>query len=200
MQSHVHDERSNTLQLYWKKGVDVIRYLAENKGDPHLQRIKQTAEKHAQLMEASSQSVQAESALFEDDDEEDEAEEGQIVEVQGGAGTAKGRGASVQRQKSANAKKEELKFEGYEETSAGHCIQTVKELQTSACSTIGLFATMADLESSRPFRSARHCQRRPYRVPAGHHRLCRQPELLLDWRGALTLPRLCQERRTNSTY
>jgi len=130
IESHVHDERSNTLQLYWKKGVDVIRYLAENKGDPHLQRIKQTAEKHAQLMEASSQSVQAESALFEDDDEEDEAEEGQIVEVQGGAGTAKGRGASVQRQKSANAKKEELKFEGYEETSAGHCIQTVKELQT----------------------------------------------------------------------
>ena len=133
LQSHVHDERSNTLQLYWKKGVDVIRYLAENKGDPHLQRIKQTAEKHAQLMEASSQSVQAESALFEDDDEDDEAEEGQIVEVQGGAGTAKGRGASVQRQKSANAKKEELKFEGYEETSAGHCIQTVKELQTSEC-------------------------------------------------------------------
>lgn len=131
MQNHVHDERANTLQLYWKKGVDVLRYLADNGGDPHVQRIKQTAERHATLMGAASRPSNAESALFEDDEneaiagaaEEGEEEEGQVKEV---AGTNNG---SVQRQKSSS-KKQELKFEDVEQTPAGHCIQTVKELQT----------------------------------------------------------------------
>lgn len=68
-------------------------------------------------MEASSQSVQAESALFEDDDEE----EGQVNEVAS-------KSDSVQRGKSM--KKAAPVFEGIEETAAGHCIQSVKELQT----------------------------------------------------------------------
>lgn len=118
-QNHVHDERSNSLQLYWKKGVDVIKFLAENSGDPHLQRVKETAEQHARLMESSTQSTQAESALFEDDDEQ---EEGQVPEV------APTTSKSAQQLKSS--KRAAPVFEAIEETSAGHCIQTIKELQT----------------------------------------------------------------------
>lgn len=69
-------------------------------------------------MEASSQSVQAESALFEDD----EQEEGQVQEV--------ATSSLKSRQQLKSVKKAAPIFEGIEETSAGHCIQTVKELQT----------------------------------------------------------------------
>jgi protein SSD1 len=70
-------------------------------------------------MEASSQSVQAESALFEDDDEE---EDGQIKES--APTNLKSQQVAKSLQKVAPV------FEDIEETSAGHCIQTVKELQT----------------------------------------------------------------------
>jgi protein SSD1 len=118
-QNHVHDERSNILQLYWKKGVDVIKFLAENSGDPHLQRIKETAEQHARLMEASSRSNDAEKALFEDDEEESSA--AQVPEVAN---------ASASKQKQKSLKKDAPVFEGVEENASGHCVQTVKELQT----------------------------------------------------------------------
>lgn len=83
-----------------------------------MQRVKETAEQHARLMESSTQSAQAEEALFEDD----EQEEGQVPEVT--PITSK----SAQQAKST--KKHAPVFEGIEETSAGHCVQTVKELQT----------------------------------------------------------------------
>lgn len=86
-----------------------------------MQRIKETAERHATLMEASSQSVQAESALFEDDDEE---EDGQINDANNG-------GASNSKQREKSLKKTAPVFEGVEENASGHCIQTVKELQNS---------------------------------------------------------------------
>lgn len=69
-------------------------------------------------MGASSRPSNAESALF----EEDEDEEGQVKEVKG---DEKG---SVQRQKSTQ--KMEINFQDVEETPAGHCIQTVKELHS----------------------------------------------------------------------
>lgn len=71
-------------------------------------------------MESASRPSNAEAALFEDDDADAE-EEGQVKEVENAS-------SSVQRQKSTQ--KQEIKFEGVEQTAAGHCIQTVKELQT----------------------------------------------------------------------
>lgn len=69
-------------------------------------------------MEASSRTADAEKALFDDDD--DAAEEGEVVQVDKDS-------SSVQEAKST--KKVKAVFEGVEETKAGHCVQTVKELQ-----------------------------------------------------------------------
>jgi protein SSD1 len=73
-------------------------------------------------MGAATRPSNAESALFEDDDEEEQdQEEGQVKEVANAS-------SSIQRQKSTQ--KQEIKFDGVEQTAAGHCIQTVKELQS----------------------------------------------------------------------
>lgn len=69
-------------------------------------------------MESSTQSTNAESALFEDD----EAEEGEVREV------APSKSKSAQQLKSI--KNAAPVFEAVETTSAGHCVQTIKELQT----------------------------------------------------------------------
>ncbi|KAI7954609.1 hypothetical protein MJO28_005009 [Puccinia striiformis f. sp. tritici] len=135
--NHVHDEHGNTLKLYWKQGVDVVAHLSEHSTDAHWHSIRHHAERHAKLMEASSQSVQAESALFEDDDDD-------VVQhpLKGGSGNTgeltEREKKSAQRLKSAEmarAKgKLELEWEGVEKIEAApgvtHCVQTIKELQT----------------------------------------------------------------------
>lgn len=68
-------------------------------------------------MESSTQHTQAESALFDDDEEE-----GQVPEV------APTTSKSTQQLKSS--KRSAPIFEAIEETGAGHCVQTIKELQT----------------------------------------------------------------------
>src|SRR6202045_3824944 len=73
-QNQVHDEHSRALQIYWSNR-DVISWLAENSDDEHLKKVKQNAEQHALKMEVASRSVHDESALF----DEDEAEEDEIV-------------------------------------------------------------------------------------------------------------------------
>lgn len=103
--------------------MDVIRFLAENSGDPHVQRVKATAEQHARLMEASSRSNDAEKALFDDDDDDAAEPESERVPV---APATKGVSSS-QKQKSVD--RATATFEAIEETAAGHCIQTIKELQ-----------------------------------------------------------------------
>ncbi|PLW31542.1 hypothetical protein PCANC_17125 [Puccinia coronata f. sp. avenae] len=135
--NHVHDEHANTLKLYWKQGVDVIAHLSEHSTDAHLNSIRHHTERHAKLMEASSQSVQAESALFEDDEDD-------VVQhpLKGGSGQmgelTEREKKSAQRLKSAEmarAKgKLDLEWEGVEKIEAApgvtHCVQTIKELQT----------------------------------------------------------------------
>ncbi|WAQ84931.1 hypothetical protein PtA15_5A504 [Puccinia triticina] len=134
--NHVHDEHANTLKLYWQQGVDVVSHLSEHSTDAHWHSIRHHAERHAKLMEASSQSVQAESALFEDDEDDvvqhpfkGPGKTGELTEREK---------QSAQRLKSAEmarAKgKLELQWEGVEKIEAApgvtHCVQTVKELQT----------------------------------------------------------------------
>ncbi|TIB70683.1 hypothetical protein E3Q23_04082 [Wallemia mellicola] len=68
------NEEEKTLDLYWKNGVDVISWLADNSSDSHLRRIQEMASKHAPS-HMTSRSTQDESALFDDDDEEDDDED-----------------------------------------------------------------------------------------------------------------------------
>jgi len=135
--NHVHDEHANTLKLYWKQGVDVVAHLSEHSTDAHWHSIRHHAERHAKLMEASSQSVQAESALFEDD--EDDVVQHPLKAGSGKTGELTEREKkSAQRLKSAEmarAKgKVELQWEGVEKIEAApgvtHYVQTIKELQT----------------------------------------------------------------------
>ncbi|KAI8450135.1 hypothetical protein BY996DRAFT_6432564 [Phakopsora pachyrhizi] len=132
--NHVHEEHSHTLKLYWKQGVDVVSYLSEHSNDAHLHSIRRHAERHAKLMEASSQSVQAESALFEDDEDDSsqnphKSEAGKITEEER---------SSAQRMKSiemmGGKAKGLLKWEGVEKIEATpkvtHCVQTIRELQS----------------------------------------------------------------------
>lgn len=137
--NHVHEEHSNTLKLYWKQGVDVVSYLSENSTDAHLHSIRRHADRHAKLMEASSQSVQAESALFEDDEDDDVQHP---LKTGGGGELGEREMQSVQRMKSAAMMKmagslegtKGLEFEGIEKIEAApgvtHCVQTIRELQS----------------------------------------------------------------------
>jgi protein SSD1 len=128
--------------VYWKKGVDVVKWLAERSGDTHLQHMKQTAERHAKLMEATSQQAQAESALFDDDDEEDV---NVIVDASNGSDATT---TSAQRIKSMSRARPQ--FEATQVTASGHHIQTVKELQT-----VPVIIT-ADLSKSPPVIKVRY--------------------------------------------
>jgi protein SSD1 len=115
-QNHVYDEHNNALAIYWKKGVNVVKWLAEHSGDAHLQLVKQNAERHAKLMGVSDSRAESESALF--DDEEDGSSE--HVNISFGDSQQAGKSA----QKAAPT------FEGVEVTKTGHHVQTVRELQT----------------------------------------------------------------------
>lgn len=112
--NYLHDERTNTLQLYWEENHDSVKALATATSDPYLQRIKAQSERHASQMGTSSKDVSAEQALFEDDEEE-----GQVNEVNN-------KTSSLQVQKSL--KREPVSKAGCEKTAAGQCCQTIKEL------------------------------------------------------------------------
>ncbi|GJJ07553.1 hypothetical protein Clacol_001755 [Clathrus columnatus] len=117
--NHIYDEHSHTLQIYWSER-DVISWLAENSDDEHLKKVKQTAELHAVKMEVTSRSVHDESALFEED-EEDEV----VVER-----VEKSDQPETSKQRLLSQAKLEPKFEGLKTTTTGHRIQEIKELQT----------------------------------------------------------------------
>ncbi|TIB05172.1 hypothetical protein E3P96_01345 [Wallemia ichthyophaga] len=70
---HKYSEQHKTLDLYWKKGVDVISWLVENSSDGHLQCIQEAAQKHAPA-HMTSRSTQDEQALF-DESDSDESDE-----------------------------------------------------------------------------------------------------------------------------
>jgi protein SSD1 len=120
-QNHVYDEHTHTLQIYWSTR-DVISWLAENSDDEHLKKVKQNAEQHALKMEVASRSLHDESALFDEDEAEDEIVLGRDDKVEEMKET------SAQRLYSMAKVKPE--FEGLRAPSSGHKIQDIKELMT----------------------------------------------------------------------
>ncbi|SCV73957.1 BQ2448_6387 [Microbotryum intermedium] len=118
-ESTQYDEHDNSLSIYWKRNVEVLGWLAEKNNDEHLLRIRDQAEFHARgLGNHADKKSKAESALFDDDEDNEESADGQrkrSVRMTG------------QRLKSLN--KSPLKFEGLSDRNQ-HCMQTVRELQT----------------------------------------------------------------------
>lgn len=128
MQNAVYDEHANSLALYWKKGENVLHWLADNQNDAHLQRVRQ------QAVHATTGAAQAESHLFEDDDDDESS----------GAPHPALDAIKTSEQHHKSQDKSELKFEAVETTPAGHRVQTVRELQSvPVCIT-------ADLSKSPP--------------------------------------------------
>ncbi|KAG6902228.1 hypothetical protein C0995_002860 [Termitomyces sp. Mi166 len=133
--NHVYDEHSHTLQIYWSKR-DVISWLAENSDDEHLKKVKQNAEQHALKMEVASRSVNDESALFDEDDADDEI----ILERSDDKPEVK----ETSKQRLISQAKVKPEFEGLRLTPAGHKIQDIRELMT-----VPVIVT-ADLTKSPP--------------------------------------------------
>ncbi|KIK68095.1 hypothetical protein GYMLUDRAFT_36925 [Collybiopsis luxurians FD-317 M1] len=133
--NHVYDEHSHTLQIYWSN-KDVITWLAENSDDEHLKKIKKNAEQHALKMEVTSRSVQDESALF----DEDEAEEDEVVLGRNDQPA----GPETSKQRLLSMAKPAPVFEGLRSGPSGHKIQDIRELMT-----VPVIVT-ADLTKSPP--------------------------------------------------
>ncbi|KAG6816929.1 hypothetical protein H0H87_001631 [Tephrocybe sp. NHM501043] len=132
--NHVYDEHSHTLQIYWSKR-DVISWLAENSDDEHLKKVKQNAEQHALKMEVASRSVNDESALFDEDDGDEEEivlERSDKPEME------------TSKQRLISQAKLKPEFEGLRLTPAGHRTQDIRELMT-----VPVIVT-ADLTKSPP--------------------------------------------------
>jgi len=132
--NHVYDEHSHTLQIYWSNR-DVITWLAENSDDEHLKKVKQTAEQHALKMEVSSRSVHDESALFDEDDADDEIVLGRPNEEEV---------KETSKQRLLSQAKVMPEFDGLRTTANGHKIQDIRELMT-----VPVIVT-ADLTKSPP--------------------------------------------------
>ncbi|KAF8138706.1 SSD1 protein [Boletus edulis] len=136
IENHVYDEHTHTLQIYWSS-KDVITWLVENSDDEHLKKVKQNAEAHATKMEVASRSLHDETALFDEDDaEEDEIVLGRDSEIV--------RETETSKQRLLSAAKVEPAFEGLRMTPTGHKIQDIKELMT-----VPVIVT-ADLTKSPP--------------------------------------------------
>jgi protein SSD1 len=107
------------LQIYWSTR-DVISWLAENSDDEHLKKVKQNAEQHALKMEVASRSVHDESALF----DEDEVDDDEIVLGR----SEKEAAPETSKQRLFSMAKVKPEFEGLRTTTAGHKIQDIREL------------------------------------------------------------------------
>lgn len=101
----------------------MINWLAENSDDEHLKKVKQNAEQHALKMEVASRSVHDESALF----DEDEAEDDEIVL---GREDKREEEKETSEQRLYSLAKVKPEFEGLRAPSSGHKIQDIKELMT----------------------------------------------------------------------
>jgi len=134
--NHVYDEHTHTLQIYWSTR-DVISWLAENSDDEHLKKVKQNAEQHALKMEVASRSVHDESALF----DEDEVDDDEIVLGRSDKGPEV---PETSRQRLQSMAKIKPEFEGLRTTASGHKIQDIRELMN-----VPVIVT-ADLTKSPP--------------------------------------------------
>lgn len=115
------------MQIYWSK-KDVISWLAENSDDEHLKKVKQNAEQHALKMEVASRSYHDESALFDEDDAEDEIVLGRDTDE------SKEDRPETSKQRLISRAQIKPGFEGLR-TASGHQIQDVRELMTVPVST-----------------------------------------------------------------
>jgi len=118
IENHVYDEHTHTLQIYWTN-KDVISWLAETSSDdPHLQKMRRTAEMHARNqanMELTSRQATDESALFEEPEDDEPAQD------------PSGSGEDIDSKQHALSRKKEMPaFEGLKDT-GGHKIQEIKE-------------------------------------------------------------------------
>lgn len=95
--------------------------MAENSDDEHLKKVKQTAEQHALKMEVSSRSVHDESALFDEDDADDEIVLGRPNEEEV---------KETSKQRLLSQAKVMPEFDGLRTTANGHKIQDIRELMT----------------------------------------------------------------------
>jgi protein SSD1 len=94
----------------------VVKWLAEHSGDAHMVQMRQNAERHAKLMEASDSKASDESELFADDG--------------ASAATAK-LDAATSKQAKLSRNKVKPVFEGVEVLQpGGHHVQTIREFQT----------------------------------------------------------------------
>ncbi|RXW24698.1 hypothetical protein EST38_g1159 [Candolleomyces aberdarensis] len=135
IENHVYDEHTHTLQIYWSD-KDVITWLAENSDDEHLKKVKQNAEQHAVKMEVASRSHHDESALFDEDDEDED----EIVLGRSDVAEVK----ETSKQRLLSIAKEMPQFEGLRVLPTGHKIQDIRELMT-----VPVIVT-ADLTKSPP--------------------------------------------------
>lgn len=135
IENHVYDEHTHTLQIYWSDR-DVITWLAENSDDEHLKKVKQNAEQHAVKMEVASRSVHDESALFDEDDGDDD----EIVLGRSDVLEAK----ETSKQRLLSLAKVKPVFEGTRTLPSGHKVQDIRELMT-----VPVIVT-ADLTKSPP--------------------------------------------------
>ncbi|GAA6019805.1 hypothetical protein JCM11491_000276 [Sporobolomyces phaffii] len=123
-ESFMYDEHSNSLTIYWKKGVDVLSYLVENNQDDHLARLHSQVQHHAKMMESSTTQTDAEKGLFEDDDDQDDEDD----EDDSADAFAKAEKKSVETQQHIKSRERApLKFDGLS-TKDGHACQTISEL------------------------------------------------------------------------
>ncbi|GJN92923.1 hypothetical protein Rhopal_005966-T1 [Rhodotorula paludigena] len=122
VESTMHDERENTLQIFWQKGVDVLAWLAESNQDEHLQRLRAVAKHHSSLMEADSGKGEAESALFDDDDDD---------EANGDEGKSRSNGQKRVFESDQHRKSRDRSPHDFAELSTenGHSAQTIRTLQ-----------------------------------------------------------------------
>lgn len=167
-----YDEATNSLELHWKKGVNVLDWLADSQNDAHLQKVKHQAEHHAKMMGADSGRAAEEEKLFEDDDEDEGEGEGEkglhgnwAAELR-----RKKMERSEQHRKSTN---NDFKFDGVDATRA---TQTVRELQTGklACEHVALVRSLR-LTVLVLLRSAGLDHVGPVQVAADHQGSRRQP-------------------------
>ena len=112
IEHHTYEEHSNSLSIYWRRGVDTIDFLAERSDDPHIQALRARAQQQKD-MDMYTQSHQDEAALFDDDDEEDNAA---LAEAKRRLLSGEDAKDSVQRTASRGYRRDELNFEGIEET------------------------------------------------------------------------------------
>lgn len=133
---HVYDLTSNTLQLHWQKGVDVLSWLAHRNNDDHLHSVRRVAESRASMAAVdatTSDKSQAENALFEsdDDDSDDSTEMALSTPAGGGQGliTRIKAKARVPKETAQHIRSRDQSQPVFEECDADDCVQTIRELQ-----------------------------------------------------------------------